>query len=288
MLKHPGAIPVVAVLVALACASGRSGPRIIFDQSSQFGRVLVMDEGPRRVMRFGSPSGSEQSAIEPGNPRAIPVEYVRYALIGLAHHGRPRRLLMVGLGGGTFSTLVHRALPDVIIDVVEIDPVVVAAARAHFGLREDERYRVHVADAAEWMTRPGDRYDYILLDAYAGESIPQPLGTAGFFRAVAQRLAPGGIVAINIAEMQAEGLAVARAFTSVLTAFDCRRTPIDGNVLLFAAAGPHAGDPEATRRWLSEWDRRGATDFSLAALAAHPTRGRVCDRIGVDSSVRPR
>ena len=242
--------------------------------------MLVIDEGPRRVMRFGSPSASEQSAIEPHDPRAVPVEYVRYALIGLAHHGQPRRVLMVGLGGGTFTTLVHRALPDASIDAVEIDGVVVAAARAHFGLREDGRYRVHVADAADWMTRAQGTYDFVLLDAYAGEGIPEALGTEAFFRAVARRLAPGGVVAINIAEMQAEGRAVARAFARVFTPFDCRETPVDGNVLLFAAAGPHATDEAAMRRWLDDWDARGVTNFSLAALAAKPARGPECDALG--------
>ena len=108
----------------------------------------------------------------PGNPRAVPVEYVRYALLGLAHHGRPARVLMVGLGGGTFTTLVHRALPGASVDAVEIDPVVVEAARAWFDLREDARYRVHVADAADWLRRDRGAYDYVLLDAYAGEDIP--------------------------------------------------------------------------------------------------------------------
>jgi spermidine synthase len=250
--------------------------------------VLVIDEGPLRVMRFGSPAGSEQSAIERGNPRALPLEYTRYALLGLAHanQGRPRRMLMVGLGGGTLTTLVHRALPEMIIDAVEIDPVVVAAARAQFGLREDARYRVHVADAAAWMTaaRGEETYDYILLDAYAGEEIPAALGTPAFFRAVARRLAPGGVVAINVAEMEAEGLAVTRAFAGVLAPFDCRRTPVDGNVLLFAAAGPHQPDPAAMQRWLAEWDARRATDFSLAALAARPAPGPECRQLGFPGS----
>jgi spermidine synthase len=253
----------------------------VFDQRSPFARVLVMDEGPRRVMRFESPAASEQSAIEPRNPRAVPVEYVRYALLGLAHHGRPRRVLMVGLGGGTFTTLVHRALPDVTVDAVEIDPVVVAAARAHFGLREDARYRVHVADAADWMARDRGTYDFVLLDAYAGEGIPAALASEAFFRAVARRLAPGGVVAINIAEMGAEGRAAARAFMRVLAPFDCRQTPTDGNVLLFAAEGPHAADAAATQRWLADWDARGATDFSLTALAARPARSTDCALLGV-------
>ena len=272
----------LTVAALLACA--RTGSHIVFDRSSSFGRVLVIDEGPRRVMRFGSPSGSEQSAIEPGNPRAVPVEYVRYALLGLAHHplGRPRRVLMVGLGGGTFTTLVHRALPDVTIDVVEIDPVVVAAARAHFGLREDARYRVHVADAADWMTRaPPQTYDYVLLDAYAGEGIPEPLATQAFFRAVARRLAPGGVVAINVAEMEAEGRAVVRAFTAALTPFDCRRTPVDGNVLLFAAVGPRPVDvgghaPLARRLGCARRDRflaGGAGGARRAAGVRAPPSG---------------
>src|SRR4051794_3182914 len=142
-----GAPAATLALGALSCTT--AGPRVVFDQRSPFGRVLVIDEGARRVMRFGSPQASDQSAIEPANPRAVPVEYVRHALVGLAYHGDPRRVLMVGLGGGAFSTLVHRALPDATVDVVEIDPVVVAAARAHFGVREDGRYHVHVADAAD-------------------------------------------------------------------------------------------------------------------------------------------
>jgi spermidine synthase len=272
---------VLAVAAVVSCAKTGSG--IVFDRSGRFGRVLVIDEGPRRVMRFGSRSASEQSAIERGNPRAVPVEYVRYALLGLAHHplGGPRRILMVGLGGGTFSTLVHRALPEASIDVVEIDPVVVAAARAHFGLREDARYRVHVADAVDWIARGQGSYDFVLLDAYAGEEIPTALGTEAFFRAVARRLAPGGVVVINIAELQAEGLAVARAFTAVLAPFDCRRTPIDRNILLFAAGHPRAVDAPAMRRWLAEWDARGVTDFSLAALAALDPRAPECRQLGV-------
>jgi spermidine synthase len=284
---------VMLALAGLACTAARkpaatpaTAPRIVFDRTSSFGRVLVIDEGARRVMRFGSPSASDQSAIEPGNLRAVPVEYVRYALLGLAHHGRPRRVLMVGLGGGTFTTLVHRALPDTMIDAIEIDPVVVDAARAHFGLREDERYRVHVADAVDWIGRGQsglDTYDFVLLDAYAGEGIPPALGTPAFFRAVAGRLAPGGVVAINIAEMQAEGRAVARAFAAVLRPFECLQTPVDGNVLLFASDGAHPVDAEAMARWVADWDARGVTDFSLASLAEHRTRAPACAALGLVS-----
>ena len=76
--------------------------------------------------------------------------------------------------------------------------------------------------------------------------------------------------------MQAEGRAVVRAFSAALTPFDCRRTPVDGNVLLFAAAGPRQVDGAAMRRWLADWDARGVADFSLAALwRRRPRRARL-------------
>jgi spermidine synthase len=230
---------------------------------------MVFDEGPLRVMRFDSPEASEQSAIVRGRPGAVPIEYVRYALLGLALHGRPARVLMIGLGGGTFTTLVHRALPEISIDAVDIDPMVVAAARACFDLREDDRYRVHVADAAQWIARDRGAYDYVLLDSYAGEEIPAALRTEDFFRAVARRLAPGGVVAINVAELHAEGSSAVRAFRAVFTPFDCREAPTDGNVVIFGAAAPRPVAADATAAWLAAWDARGVTDFSLAALAAH-------------------
>jgi spermidine synthase len=274
---------------ALACA--RTPPpsslvaRLLFDQTSPFGRVLVLDEGPLRVMRFGTREGSEQSSIVRDRPGAVPIEYVRTALLGLAHHGQVTRILMVGLGGGTFTTLVHRALPEVAIDVVEIDPVVVAAARGYFGLREDDRYRVHVADAVDWIGRDRGAYDYVLLDAYAGEEIPQVLRSASFFEAVARRLAPGGVVAINIAELRAEGMEVARAFRAVFVPFDCRRAPTDGNIVIFGAREPHAVDQAAMLRWLDAWDARRITDFSLRTLASG-SGGADCARaLSVD---RPR
>jgi spermidine synthase len=253
-------------------------PQVIFDRVSPFTRVLVVDEGPLRIMRFGGLDGADQSAIVRGQPGAVPLEYIRYALLGLAHHGRPARVLMVGLGGGTFSTVVHRALPEVIIDVVEIDPVVVEAARTYFGVRPDHRYRIHLADAATFMARGDADYDYVLLDAYAGDDIPAELASEAFFRSVRRRLAPGGVVGINISELDGEGMKVARAFGAVLDLFDCRQTPIDGNTLIFAAARPRRVDRVAVLAWAARWDARGVTSFSLRSVA-ETKAGAECQKV---------
>jgi predicted O-methyltransferase YrrM len=277
-VQTSGLLRVLGVALAVSCghappppAPAGAEPNVVFDQSGPFGRVLVRDEGPLRVMRFGTPPGAEQSAIVRERPGAVPIEYVRYALLGLGHAPQVHRVLMIGLGGGTFTTLLHRALPDVGIDAVEIDPTVVAAARCCFGLREDDRYRVHVADAATWLAGDTGHYDYVFLDAYAGEDIPAAIASPAFFAAVRAHLAPGGVVAINIAEPARQHAAIAAALAPALTIFECRRARRDGNLVIYASAAPRAADPAALLRFADGWDARRVTDFSLRALALAAT-----------------
>lgn len=241
-------------------------PTVVFDQTSAFGRVLVRDEGPLRVLRFGTPPGSEQSEIVRDRPGAVPMEYVRLALLGLGHVSELRRVLMVGLGGGTFTNLLHRARPDVVIDAIEIDPIVVAAARACFGVREDDHYRVHVADAATWIQRDTGRYDYIVLDAYAGEDIPSALASPAFFAAVRDRLTATGVVSINIAEPDGQGAPIAATFARTIPPLDRRRAPSDGNLVLYGTASPRQPDTIGLLRFAEAWDARGITEFSMRAF----------------------
>ncbi len=143
----------------------------------------------------------------------------------------------------------------------------VAAARACFGLREDDGYRVHVADAAAWIARDTGTYDYVFLDAYAGEDIPPALASPAFFAAVRARLAPGAVVAINIAEPDGQGAGVAAAFSKVLPPLEHRRARRDGNLVLYGAATARTADAAALLRFAAAWDARAITDFSMRALA---------------------
>lgn len=49
----------------------------------------------------------------------------------------PRRILLVGLGGGALPVYLHRHYPQAAIDVVEIVPEVVLAAERFFGFCQD-------------------------------------------------------------------------------------------------------------------------------------------------------
>jgi len=63
----------------------------------------------------------------------------------------PRKILMLGLGGGSISTYLGRFMPDAAITTVEIDPGVITAAKTYFGLRESERVRYRAVDGRVFL-----------------------------------------------------------------------------------------------------------------------------------------
>ncbi len=105
---------------------------------------------------------------------------------------------MIGLGAGSISTYLGRAMPQARIDVVELDPGLVNAAKTYFGLRETEKVRFIESDGRVFLNRHKDTYDLILLDAYREAGVPFHLLTREFYGLVKDRLAPGGAAAFNV------------------------------------------------------------------------------------------
>jgi spermidine synthase len=116
-------------------------------------------------------------------------------------HPQPRHGLVIGLGTGV-SARAALAAPDLrALDVVEIEPEVVRAARLWFAavntpLFDDRRARIVVDDARAFLRTSNQRYDFIVSEP----SNPWIAGVASLFsvdhyQRCAARLAPDGIVA---------------------------------------------------------------------------------------------
>ena len=117
-------------------------------------------------------------------------------LAALAHS--PRRVLLVGFGSGMTASALT-AYPDLErLDVVEIEPAVVAAAPhlgpLNRGVLRDARVHVTFDDARNFLFTTRDQYDLIVSEPsnpwIAGVAT---LFTREFYAAARERLAPGGV-----------------------------------------------------------------------------------------------
>jgi len=140
-----------------------------------------------------------ESIVDLKDPDAMPVPYNRTMPVALDYLQTAKRILMIGLGAGSISTYLGRAMPDAKIDVVELDPGVIAAGKEYFGLQETDRVRFIASDGRVYLNRHNDLYDLILLDAFRELGIPFQMLTREFYELVKQHLAPEGAMASNVA-----------------------------------------------------------------------------------------
>jgi hypothetical protein len=114
--------------------------------------------------------------------------------------GRPlERVAILGNAAGTTARALGVYYPGATVDGVELDPAVSRVGFRYFAMGENPRLRVHDADARPFLRSTEERYDLIVVDAYHQPYVPFYLATREFFRLVRDRLAPGGIVALNVA-----------------------------------------------------------------------------------------
>lgn len=167
----------------------------VFVADSPYHQVTVRDRGPYRELFFNR---SPQSRMLRSDPHGPGLDYTD--TFHLARLIRPgiRRVLMIGLGGGTTPKQFARYFPDTVVDVVEVDPLVARVATQFFALAPNERLRVHVTDGRTFLKRSNERWDLIIIDAYTtnryGDTIPPHLVTREFFEEVTRHLTDGGIL----------------------------------------------------------------------------------------------
>jgi spermidine synthase len=155
----------------------------------------VVEDDQSRYLRFDS---SFQSGMYTDDPFRTRFEYSDYLQLPLAYRPQTRRILYIGLGGGSAPKRTWRDFPAARLQVVELDPEVVDVAYKYFAVPRDPRLRIEVEDGRRFLVANDGRWDAIVVDAFYSDSIPFHLATREFLELARSRLAPGGTVTTNI------------------------------------------------------------------------------------------
>jgi predicted membrane-bound spermidine synthase len=214
------------------------------------------------------------------DPDDLPLRYSQVMTIATIYPEAPRRILMLGLGGGSISTYLGRFMPDIAMTTVEVDAGVITAAKSYFGLRESERMRYRAGDGRVFLTRNNEQHDLILLDAYRGGYVPFHLLTREFYALVKRRLAPGGAAAFNVHDGNKLYASTIRTLGEVFPALDLYPTGL-GEVI--AVAAETSLDKETLQRRAEALQERYGFRFALPQILqrrldrprAQPTAGDI-------------
>ena len=189
------------LLSALLLTTASAHADVIHQERSLYRNILVEESGDLRCLKFDEKARkSSQSCMFKSNPQKLVFNYTKLTFASLLMIDNPQNVLIIGLGGGTLSNVIHELYPTANIENIEIDPAVIKVARDYFYFKENEKVSSKVQDGRIFVKRAAlkkQQYDWIILDAFNGDYIPEHLLTKEFFEEVKSILAPNGIVAAN-------------------------------------------------------------------------------------------
>ena len=170
---------------------------LLYEGESVYNYLQVKDEGDSVVLSTNVLFGVQSVMQKEGG---LTGRYYDYALAApvLAEKttAQPPKLLILGMGTGTYATQCREYFPDLTVEGVEIDEKISALARDYFRLPEE--VPVTTYDGRAFLNVCAETYDIIMVDAYQDITIPFQMSSVEFFTLVRSHLRPGGVMVVNM------------------------------------------------------------------------------------------
>lgn len=247
LLRHAW-MPVVLLLLALFALPGpiKPGDAVLYETESAYNYIQVAERDGLRLLLLNE-GLAEHSIYLPAAGRP-PYGYGTWEFFLVApYFNAPPvgldpvdRVGLVGLAGGTIAKQYTEVFGPVPIDGWEIDPQIVEVARSYFDMNEPNLNAI-VADGRWAISQSDETYSVIAVDAYRAPYIPWELTTFEFFQMVHRRLAPDGVLAINLGRTPGDRRLIEAMSGTIATSFPSLYlvdVPGSFNSILYATVQP--------------------------------------------------
>jgi len=172
------------------------------DKDTTYNRV-ILEEGidpetsrPILILKTGM---IRQSAMFLDKDDDLVYEHTKYYRIAGHFNSNIKKALAIGGGGFSYPKDFLKNYPSAHLDVVEIDPAIIALAKKYFNLSETPRLRIVEMDGLVFLRRNTKLYDAIFMDVVGGDmSMPFHLTTKEAVSALFSGLSENGLVVLNI------------------------------------------------------------------------------------------
>ena len=168
----------------------------VYQEDSPYQQVRIRDDDLFRYLVLDRTFHAVMWKAEP-DTLFLPYSQLMVSSLGLV--ASPKRALILGHGGGSFTKWLARYWPELDVDVVEFDPVVVRMAEEYFSYHAPPQHHVYVRDARAFLNQTEAMYDLIWVDAFARHLVPFHLTTEEFFSELRRHLSADGVLVVNLA-----------------------------------------------------------------------------------------
>jgi len=195
------------------------------------GPIKVFDDGNKRYLTFGT--GDEQSCVIKTNPSLLQYDYNRAMALVLLFC-QPKKVGVLGLGGGSLVHCLFKLLPNAHFEVVELRQAVIKTAYKYFYLPHHSRLNVTCADAISYLADlPAGCWQTLFSDLYIPEGLEARQLTARFLTEAVRVLPTEGYLVVNALEEYRTNQVLSGLFSQYFASvFECITK--DGNWVVIA------------------------------------------------------
>ena len=168
---------------------------LLHDSADEYGPIRVFDDGKYRILSFAE--GDEQSRIRLSTPHILQHEYTQAMTLPLMFC-QPKRICILGLGGGTLLSALYKAIPSVQITAVELRQEVLDAAQMYFKIPQGKRIKLEVGNALDYIEQGLDKkVDLLMTDLYNTEGMDRGVLQETFIENCAKNIKENGWLSLN-------------------------------------------------------------------------------------------
>jgi spermidine synthase len=203
---------------------------------------------PRTIAKFSSPYNKEIRINEEKGKLKLLVNGSRQsgAYIEMLWKGAfkefqipqrftPKKILVLGVAGGTVIHLLHTFYPEASIVAVDIDQTMIDVGIRYFDLDTIDELAFVCQDAEEFVKKQSHAFDLIIVDLFIGTHVPNLILKKSFLTKLKTSLSSAGAIIINYLR-EFEYLEKSEQLKKTIeTIFSCRaEKSIYGNRFFFA------------------------------------------------------
>jgi spermidine synthase len=158
--------------------------------------VEIFEDSITRSLYFGS--SAKQSSMLLLNPMVLVLTYSQAMMSLLLFHSNLRRVLVLGLGGGSLVKFIHGHFPQAEIVAVEKRQDIIDVAHDYFMLPRHHNIQIIHDDAMSYLRSCDQCFDAILVDVFDAGGMAAGIAEKRFFSACQQHLTGQGIISMNV------------------------------------------------------------------------------------------
>ena len=167
----------------------------LYTCDDEYGNIKVLDDGQYRILSFTD--GDEQSRQKIATPDILQHEYTQAMMLVLLFK-QPKRITILGLGGGCLVTTLHKHVAGLQINAIELRPQVIDIAERFFRLPKSKKITIVEQDANHYLAKnEHKKVDVLFTDIYNTKGMDGSVLRQTFIDKCADNIKDDGWLVIN-------------------------------------------------------------------------------------------